>query len=340
MPARGRGGKFIERLAEEWQARRHSPVSTLYLGGGTPSQLPAGSLGRILALFDGENPVETTIEVNPEDVTDEFARWLASSPVNRVSMGVQSTDDSLLRLIGRRHDAAGAMRAFERLRRAGIGNISLDLIYGLPGQTQESWRRSVADLLALEPEHLSAYLLSYEPGTRLTVMRDAGRVAEADEATAAEMYRHLCEATARRGMEHYEISNFAYPGHRSRHNSSYWNMTPYIGLGPGAHSFIGGVRGSNPPSLARYLARGWSAAYYQPEEESDAERYNDLIITALRTADGLDPALTGSHAESFRRLAAPLIASGQLVVTPAGRLRIPEAEWLVADRIMLSLIDA
>lgn len=324
-PLRGfRAEDYAEALMREHMSRRIADkYSTVYIGGGTPSTMPAALLRPLLALGEGER----TIEVNPEDVTPQTAgQWLEAG-VNRVSMGVQSMIDSELKAVGRRHTAAEATCAFRTLRDAGFDNISLDLIYGLPGQTPETWRQSLAELLTLGPEHLSAYSLSYEPGTLLHTRLMAGKIAETPEDTVVEMYETLCALTRKAGFTHYEISNFAKPGRQSRHNSSYWDSTPYLGLGPGAHSFDGVQRGFNPPNLGEYMKK--PAGVFRIEEETPTERHNDLVMTALRTDRGLDPTvLTPQELLTARKLLEP---------TPEGNLRISEADWLRSDPIMIEL---
>lgn len=297
---------------------------TVYIGGGTPSTMSPSLLAPLLALGRGER----TVEVNPEDVTPKMAEEWLKAGANRVSMGVQSLVDAELAAVGRRHTAEGAVAAFRTLRDAGFDNISLDLIFGLPGQTPESWRRSLEGVLQLAPEHLSAYSLTYEPGTLLHTRLMTGRLKETPEDEVVEMYTALCELTRSAGLEHYEISNFCRPGFHSRHNSSYWDFTPYLGLGPGAHSFDGNDRSYNPADLGRYMANPAGVATIEPE--TPVERHNDLIMTALRTARGLDPSvLTAAELKLALRL---------LTETPEGRLRISESDWLRSDPIIIDLL--
>lgn len=231
---------YIDALLREWELRHReleiSPT-TIYLGGGTPSILSDANLTRLLQGIGIDRLAalsEVTIEVNPEDVTPQRASLLRESGINRVSMGVQSLDDDLLKAIGRRHDSHTAVKAYETLRAAGFSNISLDLMYGLPSQSMTQWEETLHSMLGrLHPEHLSAYILSYEHGTRMTAMRDAGKLTPVDDDTILQMYSLLCDMSREAGYDHYEISNFALPGHKSRHNSAYWDMSPYIGLVPG-----------------------------------------------------------------------------------------------------------
>ncbi|MCM1451741.1 MAG: radical SAM family heme chaperone HemW [Clostridium sp.] len=317
----------------------YGDFSTIYLGGGTPSILSEAELVAIVeALPAGAE--EFTIEVNPEDVAPGKVDMWRRMGVNRVSMGVQSLCDVELRTVGRRHTAAQAADAFRILREGGIENISLDLIYGLPGQDLQSWERSLNGVISLGPEHLSAYSLTFEPRTRLAAMLGKGQIKEVDEDVAACMYEMLISATAAAGYEHYEISNFGKPGFHSRHNSSYWDSTPYLGLGPGAHSFDGINRQANPPMLKSYLqAIEGGMLACELEEESDADRFNDMVITSLRTSAGMDLAKVSSH--RLKRLhidAAPYIKMGSLI-EKSNRLIIPEKKWLLADAVMRDLLQ-
>lgn len=317
---------YARALTRELKARRNEvgEFQTVYIGGGTPSTMPPELLAPFLALAPGER----TVEVNPEDVTPDYARRLLRAGANRVSMGVQSLVDSELRAVRRRHDAARAVDAFHSLRAEGFRNISLDLIYGLPGQTLDSWRYSLDGVLELGPEHLSAYMLSYEPGTLLYSRLERGEIAETDEDTLCAMYDLLCSRSREAGFGHYEISNFAQPGLEARHNSAYWDMTPYLGLGPGAHSFDGRVRRYVPADLKTYLAAPEKVA--KVEEETDAERHNDVVMTALRTARGLDAALLNDSEHAY--------AEANLSRCADGRFRISECDWLRANALTLPLI--
>lgn len=333
--------RYANALVKEFVARRqgYGDFSTVYFGGGTPSILSDKEFG-ILSEMAPTMAEEFTIEVNPEDVTPANVEMWKRHGVNRVSMGVQSLCDEELRIVGRRHTAAQAVEAFYLLRSGGFKNISVDLIYGLPGQTIESWEHSLQSALRLDPEHISAYSLTYEPRTRLSAMLHKGEIAEVDEEVCASMYESLIEATAAAGFEHYEISNFGKPGRHSRHNSAYWNSTPYLGLGPGAHSFDGKNRYANPANLISYLnAIEAGKLPTEMEEESDADRFNDAVITALRTSDGL---LIDAVAEGRRRQllkdAARHIGIGTLVRS-GNRLVIPEEKWLLADSVMRDLLQ-
>ena len=291
------GAPYVQALIDEARLRRDEldgeAVRTLYLGGGTPSQLPLLLLSRLIKglheVFDLSALEEFTVEANPDDVTPEWCSSLASLGVNRVSMGVQTFEDHILQAIGRRHNARQVLQAVENLRDKGIDNISIDLIYGLPGQTLESWTRTVGQAIALRPQHISAYGLTYEEGTRLWRQRERGEVKEVPEEDCIEMYKVLVEMLKAAGFEHYEISNFALPGYHSRHNSSYWDETPYLGLGAAAHSYDGKVRRSNPPDLRAYIDRiAAGGVACEVEEMTLWERYDERVMLGLRTARGVD----------------------------------------------------
>ena len=291
------GDCYVEALLAEAALRRMElrgeAVKTLYVGGGTPSQLPLPLFVRLLdGLREGlglDTVEEFTVEANPDDVTSEWCAGMVSLGVNRVSMGVQSFQDDILRFIGRRHTARQAIEAVDRLHDAGINNVSIDLIYGLPGQTVESWSRSVDQAVALDPQHVSAYGLTYEEGTRLWHQRERGEVIEVPEEQCVEMYRILVDKLQAAGFEHYEISNFALPGFHSRHNSAYWDETPYLGLGAAAHSYDGVIRRYNPSDLKMYIDKVMSGeTAYQQERLTRWERYDERVMLGLRTARGVD----------------------------------------------------
>lgn len=319
---------FVDALLDEAQRRLPEFVSaksvasqkaggdfTLYIGGGTPSLMPHDEFTRLsrglLTLYG--TPAEFTLEVNPDDVTREKVSAWRADGVTRVSMGVQSFVDSELRAIGRRHDSQTARRAFQMLR-GEFDNISLDLMFGLPGQTVASLEQSVTELIALGPEHVSVYSLMYEERTAITRLRDSGKLSETPEEDSAQMFSLVNESLRGAGYERYEISNYSRPGFRSRHNSLYWQGNPYIGLGPGAHSYNGNrTRLYNLPDIKAWLA----GAPGQEERLSDEELREEMIMTRLRTAEGLNLGEYGVRfgngaLKSLLKSAAPWLASGEL----------------------------
>jgi len=338
---------YIDALLAEFDRYNglyRQPFETLYIGGGTPSVIPVPMMRKLVCGLRerGVNPFslnEFTVEANPEDVTHDWLGSMKRLGARRISMGIQSLNDNELRTIGRRHTGLEAIAAARLLHDSAL-DYSLDLIYGLPGQTLESWRESLYRTIALNPHHLSAYLLSYEPGTRLTAMRSTGRIKETDEDTVCHMYDLLISATRQAGYEHYEISNFSLPGHQAIHNSNYWNGTPYLGLGASAHSFDGTERRVNAADIRQYLA-GKSSMI---EDETEADRLNDYIVTALRTTLGisLEHVRTEWGSERLRRLeqdATPLVNAGALEIYNGTHMIIPENQWLTSDDIMRHLIQ-
>ena len=284
--------RYVDAIAREFTIRRQElggePVRTVYIGGGTPSQLTPSQLRTIIAALDHGDVEEFTIEVNPDDVSIDYASMLRDVGVNRVSMGVQSFVDSELAAVNRRHNARQAFEAIEAIKNAGIDNMSIDLIYGLPGQSLDTWKYSVDKAVNAGVKHISAYNLTYESGTRLTRMRDAGEIAEADDELCLAMYNALVDTLRVNGFEHYEISNFTLTGYRSRHNSAYWDFTPYLGLGAAAHSFDGRCRRYNPANIHEYLRNIESGKPAVVTESLEWwERYDEMVMVRLRTVEGL-----------------------------------------------------
>ena len=343
--------RYIQALCRELELRngylQGHHVHTVYFGGGTPSQLRPTDLERIFGLlykvYGLEQCTEITLEANPDDLTDDYVAALACLPFNRVSMGIQTFHDPTLRLLNRRHTAAQAVAAVNRLRRAGIRNISIDLIYGLPGETQERWEADLRQALSLDVEHISAYLLTYEEGTPLYRMKQQGQVQEADEDSCLCFFTTLMDTLAANGYEHYEISNFCKPGFHSRHNSSYWQGTPYLGCGPSAHSYNGQTRSWNTPSIDRYLAGIDSG---QPASDTERlslhTRYNEYIMTRLRTRQGaslntLRQDFGQSLTDYCLHAAAQHLAANRLETTN-GYLRLTRQGIFVSDDILSDLM--
>lgn len=343
--------ELVSALLAEAECRKgeiSAPLSTIYIGGGTPSLLPPQEFVRLIeglrSIFDTSAVKEFTVEVNPDDVTPALVDMLLAEGVNRVSMGVQSFHDTELHAIGRRHTAAQAVEAASLLRKT--GNVSMDLIFGLPGQTLESWRDNVARMLSLRPQHISAYSLMWESGTTLDIMRRQGRLKEVDEDVEAEMFELLGKMLLQQGYEQYEISNYSLPGFHSRHNTSYWLGVPYLGLGPSAHSYDGQrLRRSNSPDMRGYIAHYTSSARSIPFFETECLNDNDLreeyIMTRLRMAKGIDMAdFTGRfsprRADRLLRQASLAIQAGHLLYDN-GRLHLSRAGIMLSDSIIFSL---
>ena len=355
---------YVDGMIREMSLRplpANEAVGTIYLGGGTPSQLPSDLLANlfynIYKVYRVADKAEVTMECNPDDVDDDFVAALADLPVNRISMGAQTFSDQRLRFLHRRHTARQVGEAVERLRRGGIGNISIDLMFGFPGETLAEWENDIAAATSLGVEHISAYSLMYEEGTPLydRKMKDP-RLHIVDEETERQMYETLIDRLTAAGFEHYEISNFARFGDttepdrqtkanswRSQHNSSYWNGTPYIGIGAAAHSYNIRTRSWNVADIDLYISRLLSGNL--PVEGSEiideATRYNDIVTTALRTRDGIDLSNLPSSATDFRSYllsnAETHLRSGMLQITN-GRIQLTRQGLFVSDDIMSDLI--
>ncbi|MCQ2182662.1 MAG: radical SAM family heme chaperone HemW [Bacteroidales bacterium] len=282
--------EYVRYICGEIDSRRDEiestrTLNTLYFGGGTPSVLPLSCLGRIVGKIGGGPFREFTVEVNPEDIVKGgagYVRGLLDLGVNRISMGVQSLDDGMLRWMNRRHSAAGAIEALRLLRSSGVGNVSVDVIYGVSGMTDAMLSDTLSGLLAFAPEHISAYQLSVEEGSALASMVDSGRYTEAGEEECRAQYELVCRTLSAAGYHHYEISNWAKPGFEAIHNSAYWRRIPYVGLGPGAHSLrVDGrkqVRSWNSQQLASWTRSSETLTEREIEEER--------MMLALRTEEG------------------------------------------------------
>ncbi len=341
--------RYTDALCRESGVRRQeTEVRSIYLGGGTPSQLTIPQLRQIFDTLYKYNKVaedaEITIEVNPDDVTEAFAENLRTLPVNRVSMGAQTFNDQRLRYLHRRHTAAQVAEAVERLRAAGIRNISIDLMYGFPDETLNNWTHDIDAALALHVEHLSAYCLSIEEGTPLHRMMNGHNgnshpCVLPDEETERAMYYLLKDRLESAGLEHYEISNFARPGFRSRHNSAYWNYTPYIGLGAAAHSFDGHTRSWNVADIHQYIKgieRG--ERLFESETIEGDTRYNDLLTTALRTREGLDLNLLSDRQRDYCLRCARRFIDDGLLSMHLGHLALTRRGLFISDMIISSLM--
>lgn len=297
VPSGEKADEYLKAVITEFNCRISElggeRINTIYLGGGTPSLLSLDQVGflvtRIGRIVDTEKVAEFTIEVNPDDITAEYAKGLFDLNINRISMGVQSFNDNELKAIKRRHNSARAVNAINLLKNAGFSNISIDLIYGLPGQTIQSWHDSVDNAVYSGVQHISAYGLTYEEGTKLYKMRECGEVVQASDNSYVEFYQILTDKLSDAGFEHYEISNFALAGKYSRHNCSYWNDTPYLGLGCSAHSYDGKIRRFNPNGVKEYIrAINNGEIFYKTEDETLYEKYNGFIMTRLRTKWGIN----------------------------------------------------
>lgn len=342
--------KYINAVCREMELRKNyirEPFSTIYLGGGTPSLLDEAELTKLFLyinnVYDVDRNAEITMECNPDDITPEFTNMLSRLSINRVSMGAQTFADSRLRLLHRRHNSDEVKHAVKLLREAGIKNISIDLMFGFPDESLSQWKEDISAALALNVEHISAYSLMYEEDTPLWKMLDTGKVKEIDEELSLTMFKELVCQLTDAGYEHYEISNFARPGYRSRHNSSYWHQVPYIGLGAAAHSFDLNSRQWNVADLKLYIEEINNGIIPMEREELDNDTtFNDIITTALRTSDGID--LNAMETRLGKRYRNTLIsAAGKhleqgLLEIRHDRLRLTAEGIFISDMVMSDLM--
>src|SRR5580692_5842500 len=342
---------FVPALLKEMERRSDylgaSTVGTIYLGGGTPSLLdPAelhGILDRLKMLFALEPDPEITLEANPDDMTDrqKLNAW-RSAGINRLSIGIQSFHDGDLRWMNRAHDAAQAAESIRLAQEEGFDNISIDLIYGGPTLPDDHWEHNVAEAIRLRVPHLSCYALTVEPRTALDKLIRGHRRADVSPDDQARQLLLLMEWMDRAGYEHYEISNFALPGHRSRHNSAYWKGIPYLGLGPSAHSYDGYSRQWNISNNARYIAAlaGGTLPVGEKEVLTPVQQLNEYIMISLRTMEGIEPDVVGLRfgsgaADALERRAARHIQSGMIIRTE--KLVLTKEGKLLADGIAADL---
>ncbi|MYC28997.1 MAG: radical SAM family heme chaperone HemW [Chloroflexi bacterium] len=376
-------GPFVDALEAEiaaWgRALGGPPVNTVFFGGGTPSYLPDGDLGQIMEAvgeaFDLRGDAEVTVEANPGDLTPDKAASLLRQGINRISVGVQSLDNDLLNLLGRRHDADGALAAYRTVKAAGFENVNLDLIYGLPRQSLEQWQDTLLRLADQGPEHISLYALTVEEGTPLHRWVERGEVPHPDTDLAADMYHHARELLGERGYHHYEISNWYRPGPASqpdlasttdlasRHNLAYWRNLPYLGVGPGAHSSLGGYRfwDMDPPRGYVAAAREWASGVDGPVAEITGEWLGsvgpvggyeaiDLDLAAaetmflgLRLLDGLDLREASDRmgidlATRYESEISELLELGLLVKRDTV-IRLHESAYLIANQVFTRFLD-
>ena len=343
--------EYVHALVRELEMRKdyvgEEEIETIYLGGGTPSQLSQEELEEIFTyiykVYKVTPDAEITLEANPDDLTPEYVSMLRSLPINRISMGIQTFQEETLKLLHRRHTARQAIEAFRRCREAGFQNISIDLMYGLPGETLETWEQDLQQAIDLHPEHISAYHLIYEEGTTLWNLREQNKVEEAEEELSLTLFKTLIERLTKAGYQHYEISNFCLPGLHSRHNSSYWTGKKYLGCGPSAHSFDGISRQWNVSSLEKYLEGIRSNQLDFELEELDLyTRYNDFVITSIRTCWGMPLAqLRITYGETLYnyclRMAKPHIEQGVLEIKE-DTLKLTPQGIFISDGIMSDLL--
>lgn len=338
---------LVAEIRDSGPGKLDSFSDTVYFGGGTPSLLSLRQLGGIMAALRGLAPLpagaELTIECNPETLDAEKLAGLRQLGFDRLSLGVQSFDDDLLALMGRPHDAARAAESFSLARAAGFANVGIDLIFALPGQTMDGFRRDLERAIALGPEHLSLYALTYEKNSEFGTLKTEGKLIPANEDLETDMYLAAIETLAAAGYQHYEVSNFARQGFRSRHNLNYWDCGEYLGFGAGAHSHVAGKRRANDPDPAAYVRK--IDAKHDPRTFEETltrnQRLFEAVFLGLRMTEGIDVAAFAARwggppwARSpgeWRRL-----EREGLVVRDPGRVRLSQRGLLLADGVLARL---
>lgn len=317
-------------------------IRTIYIGGGTPSQLSRYSLEKLFHAIDTYlecSPEEVTMEVNPDDVTNDLAETISALHINRVSMGAQTFDDNRLKFLNRRHKSFQVERAIDILHEHGVGNISIDLMFGFPGQTCDSWKEDVRRAINLDIQHISAYSLMYEEGTKLYRMLKENMIKEIDEEVSLNMYNELINILCDAGYEHYEISNFAKKGYRALHNSSYWHDIPYLGIGSAAHSYNIKSRQWNVSDINKYIESISHDTVPFTFESIDADtHYNDIVTTELRTSEGIDLSrLDDKYMQYIVKQAARHVADKTVVIND-GHLKLTREGLYISDMIMSDLM--
>ena len=346
---------YIEAVCKELYLRKHffqdihlknnqfdPVVNTVYFGGGTPSCLDESDFEKIFnTIYDcfGSSFEEVTIECNPDDITLPYAKILKKY-ANRISLGIQTFNNAQLKLINRRHNAEEAIKAVNIIKEVGISNISIDLIFGFPKETLADWLFDINQAIKLDVQHVSAYSLMFEEGTKLYHLLQKEKIEQVSEELSVEMYDVLIDKLSEAGLAQYEISNFVKPGFESRHNSGYWNETPYLGVGPSAHSYNLSTRSWNVSNVSQYV-KSISKDILPLEEEQIDEitRYNDLITTALRTKEGIHlNTLQEDYAQYLLEQSSEFIKEGTMIKTSDNRLALTRKGYYISDAIMAELI--
>lgn len=325
---------------------RDKPVSTLYFGGGTPSACHPSKIQAVIekahSLWEFSSDPEITIEVNPDDATDEYLEALANTRVNRISFGVQSFADKDLELLNRRHNSAQAIRAIEKARELRFENISIDLIFGIPGMTLQDWEKNVMKAMFLGVDHISTYMLTVEPETKLSDMVYSGEVDMPDDELCEKQYLLAHRILSYACFDHYEVSNYARTQfYRSRHNSNYWSANSYLGLGPAAHSYDGKVRSSAAADLDRYMRESGTESIYTKDILTNDDLYNEYIMISLRTSSGVrrDVIMERFGTDSllhFEYEIQRFIKQGMIIRT-GNEYRIPPEKFMMSDAVIREL---
>lgn len=343
--------RYFESLKIEYSARSaaapfSSPPSTIYIGGGTPSLIPADIVCTFLSPLITTYLTECTIEANPDSFTDSWASLMIDYGVTRLSIGVQSLDDTILATLGRLHDAASARKAAETARKSGIQSLSIDIMFGVPGQSLSQWRDTVKGVLELGPDHISAYSLNVEEDSVFYEMKHAGGLHLPDEEETADMYSCLNELAQEYGISRYEISNFSRPGHECRHNIGYWNRSPYIGIGASAHTFDGAKRTWNSKDPELYIETvSTSLGFASDGSEiiTDRTAMIETVMLSLRTSRGLSPVSLKQLHQYSNGSTEPIIESfttmGLVITQHDGALVLTQQGAVLSDEIIEDILS-
>lgn len=317
-------------------------IRTIYFGGGTPSLLAPREIEQFVqqarSLFDCSQLEEVTIEVNPDDITSEYVAELRKTSVNRISIGVQSLDDEVLKFMGRRHSADQAVKAVHMLQEAGYDNISVDVIFGVESCGADALRNTLQGVLAMDVQHISAYHLTIEENTRFGRMLSRGELNEIAEERSEAEFLQVHNSFTHAGFEHYEVSNYALPNYRSRHNSSYWQGVEYLGIGPGAHSYNGVVRRWCEQGVEEYI----NGVDYGSEELSERDKLNEYVMTSLRCVEGFSLAQVEREfgAPERERLEREISKKelAELLINSDGKVSIAPENMLLSDFVITALM--
>ena len=345
---------YIEAICKELEIRKNyienERIETVYFGGGTPSQLNVEDFEKIFQILHPLPFTEITLEANPDDLTPAYINSICNLPFNRISLGVQSFNDKELAFLNRRHNAETAIKAIKQLQQKGFENISIDLMYGLPEQNETDWQKTLMQAKTLSVQHISAYHLIYEEGTPLYNSLQKGLIRPVNEELSVRFFEMLMNEMSEAGFEHYEISNFAQPGYRSKHNASYWNGTHYLGIGASAHSYNGRSRQWNVASIPKYIElvmnQNFSEKQLQTPESfeiiDEKTAYNDFILTRLRTKKGIDLteliSLFGEEKKAYCLRQAQKHIVNQYLKLNDNRLCLTQKGIFISDGIMSDLL--
>lgn len=339
--------KYVESVISESKLRKgyigDAKINTVYIGGGTPSILSIKELSLLVEslrdVYQWDKEVEFTLEVNPDDITEIYLRGIKDLGINRISIGIQSWSDRILKTMNRRHNSLQAEKAINYILEAGFGNISVDLIYGVPGLTMEEWEETLRRTVVFDIQHLSVYHLTIEPDTVFGKMKKQGLLDEIEEEYSVAQYNLLLEITEGAGFINYEISNFGKEGFFSKHNTSYWQQIPYIGLGPSAHSFNGYSRQWNENDVDKYIEEIDNGRLpYEKEELDEKVRFNEYVMTSLRTMWGIDldkiEEKFGKEILDYTKNLAKKYVEYGMMLEKKGNLSLTKQAIMVSDNII------